>query len=158
AEELAAFERRCKDLFHQGGESASVIFSGSLPEGVTPDLYARLISLARAAGCSTFLDISDQPLRIALSAEPDFVKPNRDEAAALLGFSIDSKESAVLAIAQLLSLGARSAAISLGADGLLFSPAKNAPVLFAPALQLQPRSTVGCGDAALAGFARAIAS
>ena len=31
--EMAAFEGACKDLFAQGGERASVIFSGSLPAG-----------------------------------------------------------------------------------------------------------------------------
>jgi tagatose 6-phosphate kinase len=157
-EELAAFERTCKDLFEQGGESASIIFSGSLPDGVAPDLYARLIAFAHAAGCRTFLDTSGEPLRLALAAQPSFVKPNREEAAALLGTPINSPDSAGQAIARLLSLGAHSAALSIGPDGLLFCEAKNAPVLFGPALPLRPRSTVGCGDAALAGFAYTIAS
>lgn len=157
-EELAAFEDACKTLFEEGRELDNVVFSGSLPEGVAPDLYARLIAAARASGCRTFLDTAGEPLRLALAAAPDFVKPNRDEAAALLGSRINSTESAAHAVSQLLSFGARSAALSLGADGLLFCAVKTAPVLFAPALKLQPRSTVGCGDAALAGFAHAIAS
>jgi 1-phosphofructokinase family hexose kinase len=135
-----------------------VIFSGSLPEGVPPDFFARLIASARACGCRTFLDTSGEALRLAVSAKPDFVKPNRDEAKALLGSPVDSPNSAVRAIERLLALGARSAAVSLGADGLLFSSGKSASVLFAPALSLQARSTVGCGDSALAGFAHAIAS
>ena len=158
ADELAAFERTCKNLFEQGRESASVIFSGSLPDGVAPDLYARLIRAAREAGCRTLLDTSGEPLRLALAAQPDFVKPNRDEAAALLGSMINSMNSVANAVKQILSLGARSAAISLGADGLVFHAGKNAPSLFAPSLPIHPRSTVGCGDAALAGFAHAIAS
>ena len=156
AVELAAFEHTCRKLFEQGRESVNVIFSGSLPDGVSQDLYARLITLARASRCRTFLDTGGEALRLALAAAPDFVKPNRDEATALLGSPINSAESAARAISQLLSLGARSAALSLGADGLLFCAAKNDPVLFAPALKLQPRSTVGCGDAALAGFTMAI--
>jgi len=158
ADELGAFERACHEHFAQSGGSTSVIFSGSLPEGVAPDLFARLIAFARASGCRTFLDTSGEPLRLATSAKPDFVKPNRDEAEALIGSLVDSPNSAVRVIERLLELGARSAAVSLGADGLLFSSGKNASVLFAPALSLQPRSTVGCGDAALAGFAHAIAS
>jgi len=157
SDELTTFERACKGLFEQGKELGNVIFSGSLPDGAPPDLYARLITAARASRCRTFLDTSGDLLRLALAAAPDFVKPNRDEAATLLGSPINSTESAARAVSQLLSLGARSAALSLGADGLLFCAAKNAPVLFAPVLKLQPRSTVGCGDAALAGFAMGIA-
>ena len=156
--ELATFENACKSLFAQGGEQATVIFSGSLPVGVAPDLYARLIALAQEFGCRTFLDTSGEPLRRAFAARPHFVKPNRDEAAALIGKAIDSVSTAAKALRKLLSLGAHSAALSLGADGLLYCSAENAPVLFAPALPLHPRSTVGCGDAALAGFSHAMAS
>ena len=158
AAELAAFENACMALFSQGGEQASVIFSGSLPAGVAPDHYTRLLGLAQQFGCRTFLDASGEPLRVALAAHPDFVKPNRDEADSLLGMTIDSLSAAARAIRKLLSLGARSAALSLGAGGLLFCSDENAPVLFTPALSLQLRSTVGCGDSALAGFAHAIAS
>jgi 1-phosphofructokinase len=41
---------------------------------------------------------------------------------------------------------------------LLYAPGKAAPVLFASAIPLTPKSTVGCGDAALAGFAFALSS
>ena len=158
AAELATFEDACKALFSRGREQAWVIFSGSLPAGVAPDLYARLIALARQSGCRTLLDTGGEPLRLALAARPDFVKPNRHEADALLGTTIDSLPAAARAVRKLLSLGARSAALSLGADGLCFCSAETAPGLFAPALALRLRSTVGCGDSALAGFAHAMAS
>jgi tagatose 6-phosphate kinase len=158
ASELNAFEKNCETLFARGREEAIIIFSGSLLAGVTPDLYAHLIALSHRFGCRTFLDASSDSLRLALAAKPQFVKPNRDEAACLLGTPIDSLSAASRALRKLLSLGARSAALSLGAEGLLFCPAESAPVLFAPALSLPVRSTVGCGDSALAGFARAFAS
>ena len=157
-EEVAAFERDCAKLFQQGREHAVAIFSGSLPPGAPSDLFARLISAARAVGCKTCIDTSGEPLRLALSAHPDFVKPNRDEAAALLSRSIDSKDAAEKALREIIRLGACRAALSLGSAGLLYSPGANAQALFAPALSLTPRSTVGCGDAALAGFAFALAS
>jgi 1-phosphofructokinase family hexose kinase len=157
AEELDAFEKACEALFAQGREEAVVIFSGSLPAGVAPDFYARLIALSQQFGGSAFLDASGDPLRLALLAKPQFVKPNREEAAHLLGMPIESLSAASLAVRKLLSLGARSAALSLGAEGLLFCAAAAAPIVFAPALSLPVRSTVGCGDSALAGFARALA-
>jgi 1-phosphofructokinase family hexose kinase len=157
AAELDQMENACGRLFRQGRE-ASVIFSGSLPGGAPSDLYARLIALANELGCRTFLDTSGEPLRLALAALPHFVKPNRDEAAQLLGTAIDSVPAAAAAVRKLVHLGARSAAISLGADGLIYCPGEASAILFAPAISLQPISMVGCGDAALAGFARAVAS
>lgn len=158
AEELSVFENVCNDLFEQGRESAMVIFSGSLPDGVAPDLYARLIAAAHAVGCRTFLDTSGEPLRLAMAAKPDFVKPNREESAILFGKPIDSELDADLAIRKMEFVPSLGIAISLGAKGMIYRPARNTPALFASALSLQPRSTVGCGDAALAGFAHAIAT
>jgi tagatose 6-phosphate kinase len=155
---LAEFKRACEGLFEHGGAELTVIFSGSLPDGVAPDLYAQLIRSARERRCRTTLDTGGEPLRLALAARPDLVKPNRDEAANLTGTQIDSPHTAVVALRRLLSLGARSAALSLGAEGLLFCTGEDAAVLFAPALQVQVRSPVGCGDSALAGFASAIAA
>jgi tagatose 6-phosphate kinase len=158
AAEVFAFEITCKKLFSLAGEPVSVVFSGSLPAGAPADLYVRLIRLAREAGCRTFLDTSGEPLRQALAACPDFVKPNREEAAGLLGMAIDSQTAAVDAVRRLIRLGAKSAALSLGVEGLLFCPAENAPVLIAVPPPLRPRSAVGSGDSALAGITHAISS
>jgi tagatose 6-phosphate kinase len=153
ATELNVFEGVCKKQFAQAGGNGVVIFSGSLPGGVAPELYVRLIALARQFQCATFLDASGDALRLALAAQPQFVKPNREEAGALLGMSIDSVPAAARALRKVLALGARSAALSLGAEGLLFCAGIDAAVLFAPGLSLPVRSAVGCGDSALAGFA-----
>jgi len=156
--EWVEFESACRNLFREEGENASVIFSGSLPAGATPRLYADLITGARGFGCKTFLDTSGEPLRLGLADKPHFVKPNREEAAQLLGKPVRALSDAVSAVRQLLSLGAESAALSLGSEGLLFCAGADAPILFAPVVPLRPRSTVGCGDSAMAGFAFGIAS
>ncbi len=86
------------------------------------------------------------------------MKPNREEVTQLLGKSVDSRADATTAIQKLLDLGARSVALSMGSTGLFFCPAADAPVFFAPAVSVQVRSTVGCGDSALAGFALGLAA
>ena len=156
SEEVAAFERECRKFFEQGRESMTVICSGSLPPGAPDDLYARLITSARNLGCRTMLDTGEEPLRAALSARPDFVKANRDEAAAVVNFAVDSNAAAAEALRRLITGGARSAAVSLGSSGMLFAASEGAAILFAPGVPLRPRSTVGCGDAALAGFAHSL--
>jgi 1-phosphofructokinase family hexose kinase len=156
--EWAEFETAFRNLCADAGENTSAIFSGSLPAGAAPDLHARLVSIAREYGRRTLLDTSGEPLRLAIAARPDFVKPNREEVTQLLGKSVDSRADATTAIQKLLDLGARSVALSMGSTGLFFCPAADAPVFFAPAVSVQVRSTVGCGDSALAGFALGLAA
>ncbi len=156
--EWEQFKNACSQTFAENSENKTVILSGSLPANAQPELYADLVARARTSGCKTLLDASGEPLRVALDAEPDFVKPNRDEAAEVLGAAINTISDACAAIHELLARGARSAALSLGSEGLLFCAGKAGPVLFAPVIALRPRSTVGCGDSALAGFAFAMAS
>jgi 1-phosphofructokinase family hexose kinase len=156
--EWEGFEGACRILFAACSENKSVIFSGSLPANSAPNSYATLISSAREFGCKAFLDTSDEPLRLALSAKPYFVKPNREEAVQALGITIRSLSNTVGALHNLMSLGAQSAALSLGSEGLVYCAGAGAPVFFAPAIPLRTRSTVGCGDAALAGFVFGIAT
>jgi 1-phosphofructokinase family hexose kinase len=151
------FHKKCESAFAQGREQLTVIFSGSLPQGLEDSYYASLIESANSFGCRTFLDTSGEPLRLALAASPHFVKPNRQEAESLLGYSIRDLSVAARALQQLISLGARTAAISMGAQGLLLCAGKGEPVYHAPAIPLKPRSTVGCGDATVAAFAHAAA-
>ena len=151
------FHKKCESAFAQGREQLTVIFSGSLPQGLEDGYYASLIESANSFGCRTFLDTSGEPLRLALAASPHFVKPNRQEAESLLGYSIRDLSVAARALQQLISLGARTAAISMGAQGLLWCAGKGEPVYHAPAIPLKPRSTVGCGDATVAAFAHAAA-
>jgi 1-phosphofructokinase family hexose kinase len=155
AQEAAGFERSCQSAFTLGGDQLTVIFSGSLPPGVGGDFYGSLIESANSRGCRTFLDTSGDALRPALAARPGFVKPNRQEAEQLLGMKITDISDGMDAVKRLVSLGARSAAISLGEQGLLWCSGREAEVYYAKAIDVRPRSTVGSGDAAVAGFAYA---
>ena len=156
--ELSAFSKTCGGLFSSRAKQVSVIFSGSLPAGAPADLYARLIRLAQKSGARTFFDTSGDALRGGVSARPDLVKVNRDEAAELLGMAIDSLPAAVKAVGALLKLGAQSAVLTLGAQGLLFRHSETSDVLFAEAPRINSRSSVGSGDSALAGTAYALSS
>ncbi len=155
--EWEVFEASCRQLFSECSAKDAIIFSGSLPGGAAPDLHARLIRIANESHCKVFLDTSGEPLRFALKQKPYFVKPNRDEAAHVLNCTIKSLADGARALGKLMELGAHSAALSLGKQGLLYRAGVDAPILFAPAVSREVRSTVGCGDSALAGFAFGIA-
>jgi 1-phosphofructokinase family hexose kinase len=152
-EEWRAFEAAYAALFRPGGVTA--ILSGSLPPGVPHECYADLIEKAHDLGGTAFLDASGDALKLALAAGPDFVKSNRSEAEWLTGSSIKNLETAVQATAKLITAGAKSAAISLGQDGLVWKPSKNGSFYHAQAPKVPCRSAVGSGDATIAGFAYA---
>jgi len=158
AREVEAFRRACEKEFARGKKKLVVIVSGSLPPGVPTNFYAPLIRSAHSSGCRVILDSSGEALRRGVAARPDLVKPNREEAEALTGVKIRDVASARKALGQILEMGARSVAISLGKDGVLWSAGKAQPILHARAPEVSKRSAVGSGDATVAGFACGISN
>ena len=143
----------CRDLFAESERGTQVALSGSLPPGAPPDLYAELIRLAHLYGCRTLLDSSGEALREGLSAAPDFVKPNRNEASAFTNRRIDSPAAALESTHMFFEAGAKSVAVSLGGDGMIWQRTPGSDPFIAEPSLLANCSPVGCGDAALAGFA-----
>jgi 1-phosphofructokinase/tagatose 6-phosphate kinase len=146
-------------------QGASVcVFAGSLPRQVEVDVYARLIPELRRLGVTTVVDTDGDPLRRAVRAEPDVVSPNVLEAEELVGHEFNDDEDHLIAVREMVELGAREA-IMTAPDGCyaLMAPQEPGvggsppvPALFrvrAPALE--PRATIGSGDAFLAGFVAA---
>jgi 1-phosphofructokinase family hexose kinase len=143
----------CRDIFADGGPGTQVAISGSLPPGAPSDLYAEITRIAHAYGCHVLLDTSEGALRRGLEAAPDFVKPNRQEASHFAGCQIQDTDSAVAVIQQFFSAGAKSVAISLGEHGIIWQKSSDSDPLIAKLPAISDRSSVGSGDAVLAGFA-----
>jgi 1-phosphofructokinase family hexose kinase len=152
AEELLRFEETFSRLLNGAREQPTVIFSGSLPEGVPPNLYKTLIELAHEFDSRVFVDTSGDPFKLALAGKPDFVKPNRGEAESWSGKTISGPSSAKEILGAMLKAGAGAGAITLGSAGMIWHSA-NADTLVANAPRLPAGSCVGSGDATLAGFA-----
>lgn len=127
-----------------------LVACGSLPPGVPDDFYARLAEAARGAGCRVAVDTSGPPLRAALDAAPDLVKPNQSELAEAVGREMRSLGEAVTAAKELRSRGMGGVLVSLGADGAILVDGSG--TLHAESRPFTPRSSVGAGDALLAGF------
>ncbi len=145
--------RLCAQGLRGRWKGALVSISGSLPPDVPADFYASLIKTAHAAGSKVYLDTSGEALRAGLEAKPDFVKPNRKELEALLGRTVYNAREVIEATHELIRRGAGSAAVTMGADGLIWLESESGPAWSARPPRLTPISTVGCGDATLAGFA-----
>lgn len=124
---------------------------GSLPPGMPVDAYARLVTKAHARGARAAVDGSGAALAACLRTGPDLVKPNVTELAECAGREVRTVADAVAAAEVLRARGARAVLASLGADGALLVDADGATHARAR-LSRPVLSTVGAGDAALAGF------
>lgn len=133
------------------GNYEAVTLSGSLPEGVPGDFYARLISMARAAGVPLLLDSSGEALRRGLAERPHLVKPNRKEFIDLAGEELHTISAFVEPLVALSRQSGAIVVLSLGAEGAL--AARGNEILHARSPQVAVRSAVGSGDCLLAGLA-----
>lgn len=126
------------------------VLSGSAPAGTPDDIYARIIELIHAGGGQVMLDTSGPPLRKALAARPELLKPNVDELGELAGRKLDSLKAVREAAAALLEQGARVVVVSMGGEGALFMDREQA--LLARPPKVEVKSTVGAGDAMVSGI------
>jgi 1-phosphofructokinase len=127
-----------------------VVICGSLPPEAPVDTYAELCRRCAAAGVRVALDTSGPALLAALAAHPTLVKPNRDELEEAVGAPVNSLPETIAAAEGLIAWGAGSVLASLGPDGAVLVTRDGAIVGAAHVDEV--RSTVGAGDALLAGF------
>jgi 1-phosphofructokinase family hexose kinase len=136
------------------------VFSGSLPRGVPDDLYARLIVEINRLGCVTVLDSEGEALRVGTRAEPTVVTPNEPEAEELVGHEFSDEEDKPAAVREIVELGAREAIMTQpeGCIALLRDATSSELQLLNARIDpsvVEARSTVGSGDAFLAGYVAA---
>lgn len=127
-----------------------MVFSGSIPQGVPKDIYAKLIAECRQLGIKTLLDTSGEPLKEAIAAKPTIIKPNKKELEYLVGRKLPDRESIVKEAKGLVAEGIEKVVVSLGEEGLLYVDADT--VIYEPAKKVKTVNTVGCGDSVVASF------
>jgi 1-phosphofructokinase/tagatose 6-phosphate kinase len=133
-----------------------VVMAGSLPRGVDTDVYAGLIRELRKLGVTTIVDTDGEPLRHAVRAEPDVISPNVLEAEELVGHEFNDDEDRLIAVGEMVELGAREAIMTmedgcvacLKIDGQQVRLRVSVP-------RREAVATVGAGDAFLAGYVTA---
>jgi len=151
AEHVQALMRRVEE---QAGQCSVMVFSGSLPPGVPPEIYAEFIRIARNRGAQTILDAAGAALKHGIAAGPDLIKPNRAEAEEVLETKIDGEAGLVDAARRFLALGARVVVLSLGADGALAVSQRERWRAYSPPVTAS--SSIGAGDAMVAALAFAM--
>jgi 1-phosphofructokinase family hexose kinase len=140
-------------LLYLARGAAIVVFAGSLPRGVEPDIYASLIRDLERLDVITVVDTDGEPLRQAVRAEPDVVSPNVLEAEELVGHEFSGEDERALVVAEIAALGPREAIMTLP-DGCFAQVVVDGQKRLKRA-RIEPREPVarsGSGDAFLAGY------
>ena len=132
-----------------------VACSGSIIAGAPDDLYARVSRLAARRGARCALDCNANALPLSLrDAEYALGKPNERELCALLGEARTQEPELLAAYARRIMPPYGALLVSMGGSGGVYVNAQEAYLARVPHKPIV--STVGSGDAALAGALRAM--
>ncbi len=134
--------------------SRFVVLAGSLPRKVPEDFYATVLQRIRRHRCFVVLDSAAEPLRLGVRGRPNLVVPNLREAEDLVGHEFHEDQDVVDATEMITDLGARNVVVKTPHGCVArFQLGRKQRVFRASISPLESViSTVGSGDAFLAGF------
>jgi 1-phosphofructokinase family hexose kinase len=153
AEEVGKlFER----IAYLAGGARICVLAGSVPPGAGDDLYARLVGDLSRRGVEVVLDAEGEAMLAGIRAGASMVTPNEREAEELVGQEFADNGDLAQGLLELVRLGADGAAITRP-DGCVAVVGENSSrrLLEVHTEPLEPVSTVGSGDAFLAGYVAA---
>ena len=130
-------------------DSDMIVLTGSLPPGCPEGTYRDLMTALEGKKC--ILDTEGKELELAAKgSHPFLIKPNLREMEATLGIELRTMRAIRDAALLFIKLGVQHSVVSMGAMGALYITADK--TLFAPALRVETKSTVGAGDAMIGGM------
>ena len=133
-----------------------IVASGSLPRGVPSNFYAEVATIARQRGQKFVLDTSGAALSAAVGHGLELLKLSLTELEFMIGRKAPNAATQEQEVAALTRSGAaRRIAVSLGREGAILGSGDS--VLRLPAPAVQACSSVGAGDAFLAGLVLGLA-
>ncbi|HEX8753398.1 MAG TPA: 1-phosphofructokinase family hexose kinase [Solirubrobacterales bacterium] len=143
-------------IAYLAGGAKICVLAGSLPPGAGDDLYARLIADLGRRGVPVVLDAEGEAMLAGVRAGASMVTPNEREAEELVGQEFADGGDLAQGLRELVRLGAAEAAITRP-QGCVAAVGEGAErrLLEVHTEPLEPVSTVGSGDAFLAGYVAA---
>jgi len=149
-------QRLFERIGYLAGGTKLCVLAGSVPPGAGDDLYARLVADLTRRGVPVVLDAEGEAMLEGVRAGASMVTPNEAEAEELVGQEFADRGDLAQGLRELARLGAREAAITR-LDGCVATVGEgnSRRLLEVHTEPLEPVSTVGSGDAFLAGYAAA---
>ncbi|KAJ4460664.1 putative Fructose-1-phosphate kinase [Paratrimastix pyriformis] len=151
---LEVFRAHLERILATSQSGQWVVFSGSLPPGLPPEALGEAVRMCKQKGMLVAVDASGDALKAAVAETPDLIKPNKEELCTLVGKDLVN----TLGIAEAASRipyynpGMRVLA-SDGPKGCYYITSHGRiHAKLDPETPVQLISTVGSGDALLAGF------
>ena len=136
--------------FNQIQDMDYVVLSGSLPRGVTPNLYGQLILAGKKKSAFIVLDTDGKSLRESIEYQPTCIKPNTYELSRLAERELQTESEIIGFCEKIHEKGIPYILVSRGKKGLLLSSGKKKIKAIAPPVEVD--STVGAGDSVVGGF------
>jgi len=133
-----------------------VVVSGSLPPGVHPEIYRKIIEISKSKGAWVILDTDGDALKVGLQAHPDAIKPNIHELSRLVGQELSAMDEIMRAAQEVRRQGVGVVIVSMGAKGILLVGGKERYLAVPPKVVV--KNTIGAGDSAVAGFVYGLAN
>jgi len=133
-------------------DSRYAVLTGSLPPGCPLGTYRNLMLALEGVNC--ILDVGGRELELGAEAHPFLIKPNLSELEATLGLELRTLRSIRDAALIFLRKGVQHVVVSMGSMGAMYVSKEK--TLFAPALRVEARSTVGAGDAMVGGLLKGL--
>jgi 1-phosphofructokinase/tagatose 6-phosphate kinase len=149
-------QRLFERIAYLAGGAKLCVLAGSVPPGAGDDLYARLIQDLSRRGIPVVLDAEGEAMLEGIRAGASMVTPNEREAEELVGQEFTERSDLPQGLLELVRLGASEAAITRP-DGCVAAVGEgnSRRLLEIHTEPLEPVSTVGSGDAFLAGYVAA---
>jgi 1-phosphofructokinase family hexose kinase len=146
--EVARVERVVRDTLDH---TSWLMICGSIPPGVPPAFYGKLIAMARQRKVKTLLHADGDALREGIAARPTVVSPNQQEAGRLLGQTLLTRTHYLEAAERIRQLGAESVVLTLGSRGAVGASADGLMEALPP--RIDAVCPIGAGDALMAAYA-----
>ena len=146
--EVARVERVVRGMLDHASWLA---ICGSIPPGVPPAFYGKLISMARQKKVKTLLHADGDALREGIAARPTVVSPNQQEAGRLLGQTLLTRTHYLEAAERIRQLGAESVVLTLGSRGAVGASGDGLIEVLPP--RVDAVCPIGAGDALMAAYA-----
>ncbi len=128
----------------------TVVLAGKNPPGMPDSRLADWVTRLHGMKVYTCVDTVGEPMQQAIAAQPDIIKPNREELAEIAGRRMITDDDVLTAARELVGRGVGLVTASLGADGAIFVTRNQAFRGYAPKVSVV--SVVGAGDAMMAAL------
>ncbi len=128
-----------------------VVISGSLPLGVNPEIYRKIIEIVKGKGAKAILDTDGEALTVGMQGLPNIIKPNIHELSRLARRPLESLDAIIEAASNIRALGIEIVLVSMGSRGMLMISDSGQHLVQPP--EVEAKNKIGAGDSAVAGFA-----